>query len=167
LLCHTGLEHAIPVAKTEDQELGDPRKLRLALDMGVKVIAAHCATSFFPWEKSYLDELSEMFNEGERRGWNLYADISAMCTLFRASMIDDILKQIPHNRMVLGSDYPIPIDNMPPKFVETLTLQEYLDIAKIDNPIEKNYRQLLAMDFPEEAMTNASSILRIPEEKVL
>lgn len=167
LLCHTGLEHAIPVVKTEYQALGDPRKLRLALDMGVKVIAAHCATSLFPWEKSYLDALSEMFDEGERRGWNLYADISAMCTLFRASIIDDILKKIPHNRMVLGSDYPIPVDNMSPKFVETLTLQEYLDIAKIDSPIEKNYRQLLAMDFPKEAMTKGSSILRIPEEKVL
>jgi hypothetical protein len=68
--------------------------------------------------------------------------------------------------MVLGSDYPIPVDNMPPKFVETLTLQEYVDIAKIDNPIEKNYVQLLGMDFPKEAMTKASSILRIPEEKI-
>jgi len=166
LLCHTGLEHAIPVEETEYQEFGDPRKLRLALEMGVKVIAAHCATSFFSWEKSYLDELSEMFDEGERRGWNLYADISAVCTLFRASIIDDILKKIPHNRMVLGSDYPIPVDNMPPQFVETLTVQEYLDIAKIDNPIEKNYRQLLAMDFPKEAMTKASSILRIPDGKI-
>jgi predicted TIM-barrel fold metal-dependent hydrolase len=167
LLCHTGLEHAIPVVKTQYQEFGDPSKLRLALDMGVKVIAAHCATSFFPWEKSYLDELSEMFDEGQRRRWNLYADISAMCTLFRASIIGEVLEKIPHNRMILGSDYPIPVDNMPPKFIETLTLREYLDIAKIDNPIEKNYRQLLAMDFPEEAMTKASSILRIPEAKVL
>ena len=166
LLCHTGLEHAIPVAKTEYQELGAPRKLKLALDMGVKVIAAHCATSFFPWEKSYLGELTEMFDEAERRGWNLYADISAMCTLFRAPIIDDVLKKIPHDRMVLGSDYPIPVDNMPPKFVETLSLQEYLDIAKIDNPIEKNYRQLLAMDFPKEAMTKASSILKIPAGKI-
>ena len=167
LLCHTGLEHAIPVVKTEYQEFGDPRKLRLALDMGVKVIAAHCATSFFPWEKSYLGELSEMFDEGERRGWNLYADISAMCTVFRVSIIDDILKKIPHNRMVLGSDYPIPVDNMPPQFIGTLTLQEYLEIAKVDNPIEKNYRQLLAMDFPKEATTKASSILRIPGIKIL
>lgn len=122
--------------------------------MGVKVIAAHCATPFFPGEKSYLDELSEMFNEREKRCWNLYADISAMCTLFRASIIDDILKKIPPDRMVLGSDYPIPVDDMPLKCAETLTKRErYLEIAKIDNPIEKNYHQLLAMDFPKEAMT--------------
>ena len=166
LLCHTGPEHAIPVVKPQYQELGDPRKLRLALDMGVKVIAAHCATPFFLGEKSYLDELSKMFNEREKRGWNLYADISAMCTWFRASIIDDILEKIPHDRMVLGSDYPIPVDNMPLKFARTLTKKRYLDIAKIDNPIEKNYHQLLAMNFPKEALTKASSILRIPKGKI-
>jgi predicted TIM-barrel fold metal-dependent hydrolase len=165
LLCHTGPEHGIPVVKAEYQELGDPRKLRLALDMGVKVIAAHCATSLFSWEKSYLDELSEMFDERERRGWNLYADISALCILLRAPIIDAVLKKIPHDRMVLGSDCPVPVDRMPPGLIDTLTFQEYFRIAKIDNPIEKNYRQLLAMDFPKEAMTKATSILRIPEEK--
>ncbi len=166
LLCHTGLEHAVPVEKSGFQELGDPRKLRLALDMGVKVIAAHCATSFFSWEKSYLDELSEMFDEREKRGWNLYADISAMCTLFRVSIIDDVLKKIPHDRMVLGSDYPIPIDSMPPQFNESLPFEEYREIDELGSPIEKNYRQLLAMKFPKQAMTKASSILRIPKEKI-
>jgi predicted TIM-barrel fold metal-dependent hydrolase len=165
LLCHTGPEHGIPVVKTEYQELGDPRKLRLALNIGVKVIAAHCGTALFSWEKSYLDELGQMFDERERRGWNLYADISAMCILFRAPVIDAVLKKIPHDRMVLGSDYPVPVDRMLPWFIENLTFKEYFKIAKIDNPIEKNYRQLLAMNFPEEAMTKAASILRIPEEK--
>jgi predicted TIM-barrel fold metal-dependent hydrolase len=166
LLCHTGPEHAVPVLKKEYQKLGDPRKLRLALDAGVKVIAAHCASSFFPWENSYLNELSEMLEEADRRGWRLYADISAMCTLFRASIIDDILEKIPHNRMVFGSDYPVPIDDMPPHFVETINVEEFLRILKIENPVEKNYQQLLAMDFPKEAMTRASELLRIPGEKL-
>ncbi len=165
LLCHTGPEHGIPVVKTEYQGLAAPRKLELALDMGVKVIAAHCAAPLFPWEKGYLDELSKMFDERERRGWNLYADISAMSILFRAPIIDAVLKKIPHDRMVLGSDYPVPVDRMPPPFIENLTFQDSSKIAKIDNPIEKNYRQLLAMNFPKEAMTKAASILRIPEEK--
>jgi predicted TIM-barrel fold metal-dependent hydrolase len=130
------------------------------------VIAAHCASSFFPWEGSYLNELSEMLEEADRRDWRLYADISAMCTLFRASIIDDILRKIPHDRMVFGSDYPIPIDDMPPHFVETLDLREFFRITKIDNPIEKNYQQLLAMDFPEDAMTRGSELLHIPREKL-
>jgi len=167
LLCHTGPEHAVPVVKKEYQKLGDPCKLKLALDEGVTVIAAHCASSFFPWQESYLEALSEMFDEAERKGWKLYADISAMCTLFRASIIDDVLRKIPHPKMVLGSDYPIPIDPMPPYFIETLDFQEYLKISEIKNPIEKNFHQLLAMDFPKEAMTRASTILRIPEDKSL
>jgi hypothetical protein len=72
------------------------------------------------------------------------------------------LEKIPHERMIFGSDYPIPIDDMPPHFVETLDVQEFLRIRKIENPIEKNYQQLLAMDFPEDAMTRASELLRIP-----
>jgi len=166
LLSHTGPEHAVPVLKREYQKLGDPRKLKLALDTGVTVIAAHCASSFFPWEESYLPELSEMLEEADQRGWKLYADISAMCTLFRASIIDDVLKRIPHHRMVFGSDYPVPVDDMPPHFVETIDLEEFLRILKIDNPIEKNYQQLLAMDFPREAMTKASELLPIPEGKL-
>jgi hypothetical protein len=67
----------------------------------------------------------------------------------------------------LGSDYPIPVDDMPHKSFETLNIKGYLDIAKIENPIEKNYHQLLAMDFPKEAMTKASSILRIPKGKIV
>jgi len=55
---------------------------------------------------------------------------------------------------------------MPPHFVETLDLQEFLRITKIHNPIEKNYQQLLAMDFPEDAMTRGSELLHIPREKL-
>jgi predicted TIM-barrel fold metal-dependent hydrolase len=166
LLSHTGPEHAVPVPEKDLQELGNPRRLEFALDMGVKVFAAHCASSFFPWEDSYLNELSNMLYEADRRGWHLYADISAMCTLFRASIIDDVLEKIPPHRMVFGSDYPIPIDDMLPPLVETMDWQEYLRISKIDNPIEKNYQQLLAMDFPEEAMTRASTLLRLPDAKL-
>lgn len=166
LLCHTGREQAVPVVRKEYQRLGDPKRLRLPLEMGVTVIAAHCATNFYPGEESHLHVLSALFEEAEKKGWKLYADISALCTLFRVSLIDDILRKIPHDKMILGSDYPVPVDTMPPYLVETLDAQEYLKISRIENSIEKNYRQLLAMGFPREAMTRASSILRIPPGKL-
>jgi hypothetical protein len=43
ILCHTGREHSVD-AGFHDNELGNPLRLRLPLDMGVTVIAAHCAT---------------------------------------------------------------------------------------------------------------------------
>jgi len=55
---------------------------------------------------------------------------------------------------------------MPPYLVETLTYEEFSRIINIKNPLEKNYHQLLAMDFPAEAMTKASELLRLPEEKL-
>jgi len=50
--------------------------------------------------------------------------------------------------------------------LQTITLDEFLRIVKIKNPVEKNYHQLLAMGFPEEAMTRASELLRIPNYKI-
>lgn len=162
LLCHTGPEHAVPVPGDNYQELGNPLKLKLPLEKGVTVIAAHCSTAYFPGEKSYMPELTQLIDEAQKpeNKWNLYADISAMCSLFRISIIKEVLKTIPHERMVMGSDYPIPIDNLPPYIVETLNFKESLKIFKIDNPIEKNYQQLLAMGFPYEAMTRGWDILR-------
>lgn len=163
LLCHTGPEYAIPVPDPQDdhQRLGDPTKLRRALDIGVTVIAAHAATRFFPAEPyDYLDELAEMMREAERNGrWKLYTDLSAMCVLCRVGTVDHVIEKIPPHRMVLGSDYPVPVSDMPPLLVKDLTFAEYLEIVKIDNPLEKNYRQLLAMGFPASAGTKAADLL--------
>lgn len=43
LLCHTGEEHSVDAGGI-DQKLGNPLLLRAALDAGVTVIAAHCAS---------------------------------------------------------------------------------------------------------------------------
>lgn len=163
LLCHTGPEYAIPVPdpQADHQRLGDPTKLKLALDVGVTVIVAHAATRFFPFEPyHYLDELTAMIHEADRNGrWKLYVDISAMCVLCRVGTVDQVLEKIPPHRMVLGSDYPVPVNDMPPVLVKDLTFEEYLEIVKIENPIEKNYVQLLAMGFPALAGTKAAELL--------
>ena len=161
LLCHVGPEHAVPVNDADDQLLSDPRRLERALDIGVTVIAAHCGTAFFPGERDCMPELSGMLEEAEGRNWKLYADISALCSFFRMGMIDDVLEKIPADRMVYGSDYPVPVDTMPPGIVETLDWSEVVAISRIDNPFDKNYVQLLAMDFPQEAMTRAAGLLRL------
>jgi hypothetical protein len=162
LLCHTGPEHAIPVPDPEQsQKLGNPRLLTRALDIGVTVIAAHCATRFFPFENyDYLAPLARMMKEADDKGrWKLFTDVSAMCTTFRAATVDKVLKKIPGHRMVLGSDFPIPIDSMPPVVVRGLTLEEYFGLFSVQSPIEKNYQQLLAMGFPETIGFKAAELL--------
>ncbi|MGD1146585.1 MAG: amidohydrolase family protein [Thermoanaerobaculaceae bacterium] len=164
LLCHTGPEHAVPVPPpvAEHQRLGDPRRLGRALEIGVTVIAAHAGARFFPFEVGYLDELAGMMREAESNGrWRLFSDVSAMCLWPRIVTVPRVLGSIPPDRMVLGSDYPIPIADMPPLLVRGLTPAEHGRIRKIRNPIEKNYRQLQAMGFPESIGSRAGEL--IPE----
>jgi predicted TIM-barrel fold metal-dependent hydrolase len=163
LLCHTGVEHAVPVAgkPTDYQEYGNPRHLYRALDIGVTVIAAHCATKFSELDThDYLYELSEMMAVAEARGWKLYADVSAMCTAFRVLIIDDVLRMIPHDRMVLGSDYPVPVDRMVQSLVEdTEPRSGETHPWLVANPIDRNWTQLRAMGFPEEMGIRAGELL--------
>ncbi len=158
LLCHSGPEYAVPVPApaAQNQELGDPRRLRRALDAGVTVIVAHCGTRFFPTDElDYLDDLATMMGEYPQ----LYADLSAMCVLCRIGTVDRVLDKLDPDRLVLGSDFPIPINDMPPLVVKGLTPAEHLECIAIPNPIEKNYRQLLAMGFPVSIGTKAAELL--------
>lgn len=158
LLCHCGPEYAVPVPApaSRNQKLGDPRLLRRALDRGVTVIVAHCATRFFPTDPGdHLDNLRTMMDEYP----HLFADVSAFCTLCRIGTIDRVLDTLPPDRLILGSDFPIPVNDMPPLVVRKLAPEEHLEILRIKNPIEKNYRQLLAMGFPVSIGTRASEVL--------
>jgi predicted TIM-barrel fold metal-dependent hydrolase len=155
LLCHTGPEWAIPVPQG-DQVLGDPGLLQRALDLGVTVIAAHAATRFFPWDNyDYVDELADMM----KRNPNLYADLSAMCVYCRkGDTIKRVKDLIPGDRLILGSDYPIPVNDMLLPFMEAVSLEDALKISTIKNPIERNYQQLIAMGFPKTIGTKPAQL---------
>ncbi len=162
LLCHTGPENTLPVPAPaeEHQRLGDPRRLRRALDLGVTVIAAHAAMRLVPFQDDFLPDLAAMMREAEHNGrWRLYADLAAMCLPCRIGTARRVLESIPAERMVLGSDYPIPVADMPPVLMPGLALREYLALLAVRNPIEKNYAQLLAMGFPPTIGTRAAEII--------
>lgn len=54
LLAHTGGEHTVPQI---DPKLADPATLTGALDRGVTVIAAHCATKSGTGDPDHLPSL--------------------------------------------------------------------------------------------------------------
>ena len=162
LLCHTGPENTLPVPAPVDehQRLGDPRRLRRALDIGVTVIAAHSAMRVFPFQDDHVGDLAAMMREAEENGrWRLFADVSAMCLICRIGTVHRVLESIPGERMILGSDYPVPVSDMPPVVFKNLSLDEYLALLHIRNPIEKNLRQLLAMGFPASIGTRAAEVI--------
>jgi hypothetical protein len=63
--------------------------LRLPLECGVTVIAAHCATKSGPTDRDYFDDWVRMLGEFP----NLYGDISAMVSLNRCGHLRDCLRQ--------------------------------------------------------------------------
>ena len=119
LLTHTGEEKAVQA--DEDQRLGNPLLFRRPLDLGVRVVMAHCASlgenvNFEdpagrkePNYRLFLNMLEHECYKGL-----LYGEISAMT---QANRIPDPLVAILerpelHGRLVNGSDYPLPAINV-------------------------------------------------------
>jgi predicted TIM-barrel fold metal-dependent hydrolase len=115
LLSHAGEELAVEAK--DDQKYGNPQLLKKPLDMGIKVIIAHCAS---------LGESADLDNPSGRKANNfdlflrlmetkkyeglLFADISALTQINRSGKP---LKTMLHrtdlqHRLVNGSDYPLP-----------------------------------------------------------
>ena len=119
LLSHGGEEKAVEAE--EDQKLGNPLLLRRPLDHGVKVIVAHCAGL---GTNEDLDDPSrkqvENFDlfmrlmDDKRYEGLVFGETSAMTQFNRAGRpLKTILaREDLHDRIVNGSDYPLPAVNM-------------------------------------------------------
>lgn len=102
-LSHVGYEFSL-IGK--DQSVGDPERLRIALDEGATVIAAHaCSYGLMLYEK-FLPTLRDFVN----RYPNFYADISALTLPNRFRMLLH-LRNYPevHERLLFGTDYPLSV----------------------------------------------------------
>jgi mannonate dehydratase len=116
LLTHAGLERALP--GYDAQELGNPLRLRRALDHGVRVVVAHCASMGVDRDldrgtggaaASSFELFARMMDEPSYSS-RLYGDLSAMTQSRRA---DPALRRVIeredwHARLLNGSDYPLP-----------------------------------------------------------
>ncbi len=102
-LSHVGYEFSL-IGK--DQSVGDPDRLRLALDEGATVIAAHaCSYGLILYEK-FLPTLRDLV----RRYPHFYADISALTLPNRMRMLLHLRKYPEvHERLLFGTDYPLSV----------------------------------------------------------
>ncbi len=103
LLSHVGYEFSL-IGK--DQSAGDPAKLRVALDEGTTVIAAHgCSYGLMFFEK-FLGTFLDLVKSYP----NFYADISALTLINRLGMLLQ-LRRHPEvfDRLLFGTDYPLPV----------------------------------------------------------
>lgn len=115
LITHAGEEKAVQGG--DAQALGNPLKLRFALDSGVRVVIAHCASLGSAIdldrggegpEEECFKLFARLFDEA-RYADRLYADISAVTQLNRARVLPRLLERADwHPRLLNGSDYPLP-----------------------------------------------------------
>lgn len=119
LLSHGGEEKAVEAE--EDQKLGNPLLLRRPLEHGVKVIVAHCAglgtneDLDSPDRKQVhnFDLFLRLMDEKRYEGL-VFGEISAMTQFNRVGkpLTTILQRQDLHERLVNGSDYPLPAVNV-------------------------------------------------------
>lgn len=119
LLSHTGAELAVEAEA--DQELGNPLRLRRALDRGVRVVAAHCATlgtnvdldDPAGAERPSYELFLRLMDEPRYVG-RLFGELSGVTLQTRVGpALTALLERGDlHARFVDGSDWPLPALNV-------------------------------------------------------
>jgi predicted TIM-barrel fold metal-dependent hydrolase len=155
LLAHTGGEHTVPVYR---REFADPAVLTLPLQCGVKVIAAHCATKSGLFDTEYFHSFVKM----TRSFSNLYGDLSAFNVPVRGRHTPECLRKPLVERMVHGSDYPVPVHGHFAWMRGTVDWKSFRLWERQGNILERDYQLKLAMGFPPETFTRIWDLLRLP-----
>jgi predicted TIM-barrel fold metal-dependent hydrolase len=151
LLTHAGQERSFAGA---DDTLGDPHKLRLPLQLGVKVIAAHIATTGDNDGVPNYERILPMFKEFP----NLFTEISSLTQVNKRNyLVDALTREGLSERMLYGTDWPLQFFAL----VSPLYQLDELDVATVkailavDNPWDRDValKQALGVDHAVFART--------------
>jgi len=141
LLTHVGDEDSF---STTDNALGDPRLLRLPLECGVRVIAAHVASSGESEGQDNVERLLEMMPEHPR----LVADLSTLTQWNRRKHLPTVLNDPRlEGRLMYGTDHPLTNTPLvsPWQYLLNLRLQELWRLARTRNPWDRDVRLKAAL----------------------
>lgn len=153
LLAHTGGEMTVPVANAAYE---NPEVLRRPLEIGVKVIAAHCASGSGFLSRDYFAGLVDMMVEFP----NLYADSSALNTPFRSKVLGRVLESEVLDRVLHGSDYPVPVSSWSAWFRGRIDWGSRCEASVEGNPIQRDYMLKRAAGFDDGHFTRLGGVLR-------
>ena len=147
LLSHTGTEYAVGGAV--DQTLGNPQLLRLPLDEGLNIIAAHCASGGGDSNGSYFSQFLGMVDDFP----NLYGDISGLSMLHKVASLRHLIR-IPHyfEKLCYGSDFPLYYTpaTSPFYFLGLLSISTAMALEKIPNDLQRDIATLTTLSAPEQ-----------------
>lgn len=173
LLTHTGDENTFSFA---DNKLCDPLKLTLPLDIGVKVIAAHVATSGKVNRESNTVRLLRLFAE-KKYEKNLFAEISGTTQFNRVFRYEMFINN-PNlkNRLIFGTDWPLIEANffalklipysyynkyLKSIFGVSLTQQQIAELNSLDSIFDRDVRLKLMLGADPAIFTLAEKFLNL------
>ncbi len=151
LMVHTGTEHAADVVGSHNS---DPAKLKLALDEGCTVIAAHAGTGEFHDRERYFASFLKLIEEYP----NLYCDNSVMASMLRWRNLPEMLA---HSgvleRMVHGSDFPFPSNAL--VFWNRLSPRVTASLVQEKNLLERDLQLKRALGIPQAVFEGGAKLL--------
>lgn len=156
LLAHTGSERTMPVM---DARLADPQVLTRPLEIGVTCIAAHAGTGTMLLDPDFLDVFTAMC----QRHPNLYGDNSALAALnfrLRPSALRRLTSAPLADRILHGSDLPVPISGFLPWAFGMLPWRDWRASSRERNPVTRDAMLKRALGFGEATFTRAAGLLR-------
>jgi predicted TIM-barrel fold metal-dependent hydrolase len=151
-LAHTGGEFSVPVLNAK---FADPRILRLPLECGVKVIAAHGAGKSGIWDTDYTADLLKMMDQFP----NLFTDNSALASPNRWHTIKHLLDPKIQSRVIHGSDFPIPSGGFGPWMGNLLNRSDYFKSRKINNSLERDVFIKQEVGFQQSTFSRLADII--------
>ncbi len=155
LLTHGGQEKSFTHAR---DELADPVRLKLPLELGVTVIVAHIASTGSNEGQEDFERLLPMFATYP----NLYSEISSLTQAnklgyLRRALADERL----HGRLLYGTDYPLINTALvtPWAFPLNLTRQQMSTIDAIENPFDRDVALKQALGVPDEVFAATAKVI--------
>jgi len=157
LLTHAGRERAFANAR---DELGDPARLALPLEIGVRVIAAHVGTDGETDGEANFARILPLFKAFP----NLYADISSLTQINKLGHLRQVLAH-PElgNRLIYGSDWPLQFFPLVSPFYHLgdVPVSQASEIARIDNQWDRDVALKEAMGVPDTVFHRSAEALNL------
>jgi hypothetical protein len=137
ILSHVGYEFSLI---GRDQSAGDPDKLRVPLEEGVTVIAAHgCSNGLVAYEPYYRTLLGLV-----RRYVNFFADVSSLTLPNRFGMLLRLRRHPEvHERLLFGTDYPLAVFHWP--CWGRIGWRDFRTIIRTNNRFDRQYLVLKSL----------------------
>lgn len=155
LLTHAGDEDSF---SRTDNALGDPKRLELPLSLGVKVIAAHVASSGKNEGQCNVERLLQMMDHYP----NLVADLSTLTQFNRKRFLPSVLNDSRlEDRLMYGTDHPLTNTPMvsPWLYPLRLTFSQMWSLSRIKNPWDRDVRLKHALGVPTPVFKKSGSFL--------